>query len=245
MASVGLWVVDGHRLPLPPSSREAPTAAAAAAASAEHLLLLRALGITHLVVAVTRQDECRWCSSRFAATEQLLLQLCVQTAGFAKGNISVLPVAALPGVNLVPLQQQQQQQELLLQLAAARRNGQTQGLHDKLQMLVQQQQEQQQLLLQWWKGLSLLETIERLPVSCCCSNSSSSSCCCCCRCFVPYISLCISFTFSSFPSYASVCAAVCCRRKRAAAGAAAAGALLQLSPMLGAAVTPWSFRSVW
>ncbi|KAL8274522.1 hypothetical protein Esti_001543 [Eimeria stiedai] len=180
VASVGLWVVDGHRLPVPEqsssSSSSSGVAAAAAAASAEHLLLLRALGLTHLVVAVTRQDEAGWCSSRFAAARELLLQLCCKTAGFSQASVSVVPVASLPGVNLVSPQQQQQQQELLLQLAAARRSSKTHSSNlECLQQLVQQQRAQQQLLQQWWTGRSLLETLELVPEEadrCGCTSSS-------------------------------------------------------------------------
>ncbi|CDJ40939.1 elongation factor 1-alpha, putative, partial [Eimeria tenella] len=115
-----------------------------------------------------------------ATSSQTSSALCVQTAGFHKACVRIVPVAALPGVNLVPQQQQQQQQLLLLELAAAKRSAHTQDAVSHLQQMVQQQQKQQQQLLQWWKGGSLLETIEAVPAeasrsNCCCSSSSSSS----------------------------------------------------------------------
>lgn len=165
---MGLWVVDGFRLPLSDEEQDPSAAdleAFAVACSAEHLVLLRALDVTHLVVAVSRQDEARWDERRFNRLRQVLLRCTRVFGGFPSSNVSFVPVAALPGVNLIPQTRAEEQSRKLAAAAEARQSAKSESGLEQLIRLQEQQREQHRLMSKWWTGPSLLEAIEKLPVS--------------------------------------------------------------------------------
>ncbi|KAI8873085.1 hypothetical protein GQ42DRAFT_47313 [Ramicandelaber brevisporus] len=70
--------------------------------SKEHALLLRSLGVVHLVVAVNKLDTQDWSQVRFnEICENYLLPYLSTQVGFKKNNIVFVPVSGLQGINIV------------------------------------------------------------------------------------------------------------------------------------------------
>ena len=72
----------------------------------EHAVLLRALGVAHVVVAVNKLDATRpdaWSRPRFEAARAELGAFLARDAGFRPAQLSFVPLSALAGVNVVPL----------------------------------------------------------------------------------------------------------------------------------------------
>ncbi|KJA24590.1 hypothetical protein HYPSUDRAFT_136017 [Hypholoma sublateritium FD-334 SS-4] len=65
----------------------------------EHLLLVRSLGVTQVVVAVNKLDQVEWSRDRYEAICTELRPFLVQS-GFVPSKTSFVPVAAMQGVNL-------------------------------------------------------------------------------------------------------------------------------------------------
>ncbi|KAG1773867.1 P-loop containing nucleoside triphosphate hydrolase protein [Suillus occidentalis] len=66
----------------------------------EHLLLVRSLGVSQVIVAVNKLDQVNWDQSRFEEICGLLRVFLVQS-GFPSSKTSFIPVSAMLGVNLV------------------------------------------------------------------------------------------------------------------------------------------------
>lgn len=66
----------------------------------EHLLLVRSLGVSQVIVAVNKLDQVNWDPSRFEEICGLLRAFLVQS-GFPPPKTSFVPVSAMLGVNLV------------------------------------------------------------------------------------------------------------------------------------------------
>lgn len=66
----------------------------------EHLLLVRSLGVSQVIVAVNKLDQVNWDPSRFEEICGLLRVFLVQS-GFPSSKTSFVPVSAMLGVNLV------------------------------------------------------------------------------------------------------------------------------------------------
>lgn len=66
----------------------------------EHLLLVRSLGVSQVIVAVNKLDQVNWDPSRFEEICGLLRAFLVQS-GFPSSKTSFVPVSAMLGVNLV------------------------------------------------------------------------------------------------------------------------------------------------
>uniref|UniRef100_A0A914Z894 Tr-type G domain-containing protein n=1 Tax=Panagrolaimus superbus TaxID=310955 RepID=A0A914Z894_9BILA len=64
----------------------------------EHALLLRSLGVTHLIVAVNKLDTVEWGKNRFDEVKAILETFLKRQAGFSK--ILFVPVSGLSGDNL-------------------------------------------------------------------------------------------------------------------------------------------------
>uniref|UniRef100_A0AC34R676 Tr-type G domain-containing protein n=1 Tax=Panagrolaimus sp. JU765 TaxID=591449 RepID=A0AC34R676_9BILA len=64
----------------------------------EHALLLRSLGVVHLIVAVNKLDTVEWSKNRFDEVEAILRTFLQKQAGFSK--ITFVPVSGLSGDNL-------------------------------------------------------------------------------------------------------------------------------------------------
>ena len=66
----------------------------------EHLLLVRSLGVSQVVVAVNKLDQVAWSQSRYEEICALLRPFLVQS-GFQSSKTRFVPVGAMQGVNLV------------------------------------------------------------------------------------------------------------------------------------------------
>jgi len=66
----------------------------------EHLILVRSLGVSQVVVAVNKLDVVGWDRSRYAEIVDTLKPFLLQT-GFQNSKTKFAPVAAMTGVNLV------------------------------------------------------------------------------------------------------------------------------------------------
>ncbi|KAI0347453.1 hypothetical protein BDW22DRAFT_1321345 [Trametopsis cervina] len=66
----------------------------------EHLLLVRSLGVSQVVVAINKLDQVNWDQSRYDDICSLLKPFLVQT-GFHPSKTSFVPVGAMAGINLV------------------------------------------------------------------------------------------------------------------------------------------------
>ncbi|KAF8592451.1 hypothetical protein K439DRAFT_1610256 [Ramaria rubella] len=66
----------------------------------EHLILVRSLGVSQLVVAVNKLDQVNWDGSRFEGIVEDLRPFLVQS-GFPASKTSFVPISAMAGVNLV------------------------------------------------------------------------------------------------------------------------------------------------
>lgn len=66
----------------------------------EHLLLVRSLGVSQVIVAVNKLDQVNWDPRRFEEICGLLRTFLVQS-GFPSSKTSFVPVSAMLGVNLV------------------------------------------------------------------------------------------------------------------------------------------------
>ncbi|KAL1732735.1 P-loop containing nucleoside triphosphate hydrolase protein [Schizophyllum commune] len=65
----------------------------------EHLILVRSLGVTQVVVAVNKLDQVNWDRDRYDDICEQLKPFLVQT-GFQPSKTSFVPVAAMQGINL-------------------------------------------------------------------------------------------------------------------------------------------------
>ena len=65
----------------------------------EHLLLVRSLGVSQVIVAVNKLDQVEWAKSRYDEIVELLKPFLVQS-GFHPSKTKFVPVAAMDGVNL-------------------------------------------------------------------------------------------------------------------------------------------------
>ena len=65
----------------------------------EHLLLVRSLGVSQVIVAVNKLDQVEWAKSRYDEIVELLKPFLVQS-GFHPNKTKFVPVAAMDGVNL-------------------------------------------------------------------------------------------------------------------------------------------------
>lgn len=66
----------------------------------EHLVLVRSLGVSQVVVAVNKLDIVGWDQSRYMEIVEALKPFLLQT-GFQNSKTKFVPVAAMAGVNLV------------------------------------------------------------------------------------------------------------------------------------------------
>ena len=66
----------------------------------EHLVLVRSLGVSQVVVAVNKLDVVGWDESRYLEIVDALRPFLLQT-GFQNSKMKFAPVAAMAGVNLV------------------------------------------------------------------------------------------------------------------------------------------------
>jgi len=66
----------------------------------EHLVLVRSLGVSQVVVAVNKLDVVGWDRSRYTEIVDMLKPFLLQT-GFQNSKTKFVPVAAMTGVNLV------------------------------------------------------------------------------------------------------------------------------------------------
>ncbi|KAI6047031.1 P-loop containing nucleoside triphosphate hydrolase protein [Pisolithus marmoratus] len=66
----------------------------------EHILLVRSLGVSQVIVAVNKLDQVDWAKSRYEEICRLLKAFLGQS-GFHSSKIGFVPVAAMLGVNLV------------------------------------------------------------------------------------------------------------------------------------------------
>ncbi|KAH9894387.1 EF Tu GTP binding domain-containing protein [Cubamyces lactineus] len=65
----------------------------------EHLLLVRSLGVSQVIVAVNKLDQVEWSKARYEEICELLRPFLVQS-GFHPAKTRFVPVAAMEGVNL-------------------------------------------------------------------------------------------------------------------------------------------------
>ncbi|KAH9921272.1 P-loop containing nucleoside triphosphate hydrolase protein [Amylocystis lapponica] len=65
----------------------------------EHLLLVRSLGVSQVIVAVNKLDQVQWEQSRYEEICSLLRPFLVQS-GFAPSKAKFIPVGAMGGINL-------------------------------------------------------------------------------------------------------------------------------------------------
>ncbi|KZT39634.1 hypothetical protein SISSUDRAFT_623284 [Sistotremastrum suecicum HHB10207 ss-3] len=70
----------------------------------EHLVLVRSLGVSQVVVAINKMDQVSWSRQRYEEIMGLLQTFLMQT-GFAVQRIQFVPVGAMLGVNLVDTNQ--------------------------------------------------------------------------------------------------------------------------------------------
>jgi len=66
----------------------------------EHLLLVRSLGVSQVIVAVNKLDQVEWSRSRFEEICKTLCPFLIQS-GFHPSKTAFVPVGAIQGVNLV------------------------------------------------------------------------------------------------------------------------------------------------
>ena len=65
----------------------------------EHLLLVRSLGVSQVIVAVNKLDQVSWSKSRYEEICALLRPFFIQS-GFQPSKTKFLPVGAMQGINL-------------------------------------------------------------------------------------------------------------------------------------------------
>ena len=65
----------------------------------EHLLLVRSLGVSQVIVDVNKLDQVEWAKSRYDEIVELLKPFLVQS-GFHPSKTKFVPVEAMDGVNL-------------------------------------------------------------------------------------------------------------------------------------------------
>ncbi|KAI0796510.1 P-loop containing nucleoside triphosphate hydrolase protein [Abortiporus biennis] len=66
----------------------------------EHLLLVRSLGVSQIVIAINKLDQVQWDKDRYEEICELLKPFLVQ-AGFHPSKTKFVPVGAMQGINLV------------------------------------------------------------------------------------------------------------------------------------------------
>ncbi|KAJ3104021.1 HBS1-like protein [Phlyctochytrium planicorne] len=66
----------------------------------EHALLVRSLGVSQLVVAVNKLDNCNWDEARFLEVQEKLSAFLVQ-AGFRRDKVVYIPCSGFTGENLI------------------------------------------------------------------------------------------------------------------------------------------------
>jgi len=67
----------------------------------EHVRLARSLGVSHVIVAVSKMDACGYSEERFEFIKKTLEPFLAKS-GFGPGHVSWVPVSGFEGVNLVP-----------------------------------------------------------------------------------------------------------------------------------------------
>ena len=67
----------------------------------EHALLVRALGVSHLIVAVNKLDACAWDKDRYDFVASTTREFLTKTAGFKGKNVRFVPVSGLTGGNVL------------------------------------------------------------------------------------------------------------------------------------------------
>lgn len=67
----------------------------------EHVMLVRSLGVRHVVVAVSKMDTVCWDPARYDDICIKVQRLLTRQAGFSPSQISVVPVSGYTGVNVV------------------------------------------------------------------------------------------------------------------------------------------------
>ncbi|THH08132.1 hypothetical protein EW145_g2914 [Phellinidium pouzarii] len=72
----------------------------------EHLVLVRSLGVSQIVVAVNKLDQVKWDKDRYSEICEILKPFLAQT-GFNASKAEFVPVGALSGVNLVNRESQE------------------------------------------------------------------------------------------------------------------------------------------
>ncbi|KAK7695563.1 hypothetical protein QCA50_000199 [Cerrena zonata] len=68
----------------------------------EHLLLVRSLGVSQVVIAINKLDQVQWSRARYEEICELLRPFLVQS-GFHPSKTKFVPVGAMAGVNLVAI----------------------------------------------------------------------------------------------------------------------------------------------
>jgi elongation factor 1 alpha-like protein len=66
----------------------------------EHLVLVRSLGVSQIVIAINKLDQVSWSQERYSEVLGVLEAYLTQV-GFQSAKTSFIPVGALQGVNLV------------------------------------------------------------------------------------------------------------------------------------------------
>ena len=67
----------------------------------EHVRLARSLGVSHVIVAVSKMDACGYSEERFEFIKKTLEPFLAKS-GFGPEHVSWVPVSGFEGVNLVP-----------------------------------------------------------------------------------------------------------------------------------------------
>lgn len=67
----------------------------------EHTMLVRTMGVTHVIVAINKMDDktVEWSEKRFNDMQRELLDF-LKKSGFKKEQISFVPLSALNNINL-------------------------------------------------------------------------------------------------------------------------------------------------
>ena len=66
----------------------------------EHLLLVRSLGVSQVIVAINKLDQVQWSQVRYNEIVSLMKPFLVQS-GFQQSKVAFVPVGAMLGINLL------------------------------------------------------------------------------------------------------------------------------------------------
>ncbi|CAA21259.2 Dom34-Hbs1 translation release factor complex GTPase subunit Hbs1 [Schizosaccharomyces pombe] len=67
----------------------------------EHAYLLRALGISEIVVSVNKLDLMSWSEDRFQEIKNIVSDFLIKMVGFKTSNVHFVPISAISGTNLI------------------------------------------------------------------------------------------------------------------------------------------------